>query len=118
MARCPDATKRNSCKSCGVEYFEPADYDDNGGDGDGDGGGDGDSGYDNDMGDELRCQIIIMPAFLHWQACRVKWQTLGKPEARIANRWQASVVAYKMHSCLYTFAGKQRPQVSAFIILN
>ena len=85
MARCPDATKRNSCKSCGVEYFEPADYDDNGGDGDGDGGGDGDSGYADEMGDELRCQIIIMPAFLHWQACRVKWQTLGKPEARIAN---------------------------------
>ena len=85
MARCPDATKRNSCTSCGVEYFEPADYDDNGGDGDGDGGGDGDSGYDDDMGDELRCQIIIMPAFLHWQACRVKWQTLGKPEARTAN---------------------------------
>ena len=85
MARCPDATKRNSCKSCGVEHVEPADYDDNGGDGDGDGGGDGDRGYDDDMGDELRCQIIIMPAFLHWQACRVKWQTLGKPEARIAN---------------------------------
>ena len=58
----------NSCKSCGVEHFEPADYDDNGGDGDGDGGGDGDSGYADDMGDELRCQIIIMPAFLHWQA--------------------------------------------------
>ena len=51
----------------------------------GDGGGDGDSGYDDDMGDELRCQIIIMPAVLHWQACRVKWQTLGKPAARIAN---------------------------------
>ena len=85
MARCPDATKRNSCMSCGVEYFEPADYDDNGGDGDGDGGGDGDSGYDDDMGDELMCQRIIMPPFLHWQACRVKWQTLGKPEARIAN---------------------------------
>ena len=67
MARCP-ATKRNSCKSCGVELLEPADYDDNGGDGDGDGGGDGDRGYDDDMGDELRCRIIIMPAFLHWQA--------------------------------------------------
>ena len=37
-------------------------------DGDGDGGGDGDRGYDDDMGDELRCHIIIMPAFLHWQA--------------------------------------------------
>ena len=78
----------------------------------------GDSAYTDDVGGKLRCRIIIMPAFLHWQACRVKWQTLGKPEARIANRWQASVVAYKMHSCLYTFAGKQRPQVSAFIILN
>ena len=65
--------------------YADVDYDDNGGDGGGDGCGDGDSGYDDDVGDELRCQIIIMPAFLHWQACRVKWQTLGKPEARIAN---------------------------------
>ena len=79
----------------------------------------GDSAYTDDVGGKLRCRIIIMLAFfLHWRACRVKWQTLGKPEARIANRWQASVVAYKMHACLYTFAGKQRPQVSAFIILN
>ena len=72
----------------------------------------------DDVGDKLRCRIIIMPASLCWQACRVKWQTPGKPEARIANRWQASVVAYTMHACLYTFAGKQHPQVSAFIILN
>ena len=41
--------------------YADADYDDNGGDG----GGDGDSGYDDDVGDELRCQIIIMPAFLN-----------------------------------------------------
>ena len=65
--------------------YADADYDDHGGDGGGGCGGDGDSGYDDDVGDELRCQIIIMPAFLHWQACRVKWQTLGKPAARIAN---------------------------------
>ena len=93
---------------------KPCGYDDSGGDG----GGGGESAYADDVGGKLRCRMITMPAFLHWQACRVKWQTLGKPEARIANRWQASVVAYKMHAGLYTFAGKQRLQVSAFIILN
>ena len=45
----------------------------------------GDGAYTDDVGGKLRCRIIIMPALLHWQACRVNWQTLGKPEARIAN---------------------------------
>ena len=65
--------------------YADADYDDHSGAGGGDCVGDGDSCYDDDVGDELRCQIIIVPAFLHWQACRVKRQTLGKPAARIAN---------------------------------
>ena len=38
--------------------YADADYDDNGGDGGGDCGGDGDSGYDDDVGDKLRCQIV------------------------------------------------------------
>ena len=56
----------------------------------------GDSAYTDDVGGKLRCRIILCPHFLHWQECRVKWQTLGKPEARIANRWQASVVALSL----------------------